>query len=90
MLPETHQKMVLDEDGWPQPTDEFDTIAADTLVLALGQNVDQRILASLPGVRLNDDGVVEVGSDMMTACDGVFAGGDMVPAERTVTVAVGW
>ena len=38
---------------------------------------------------LNQDGVVEVGPDMMTASPGVFAGGDMVPAERTVTVAVG-
>ena len=26
---------------------------------------------------------------MMTGCPGIFAGGDMVPAERTVTVAVG-
>jgi Pyruvate/2-oxoacid:ferredoxin oxidoreductase delta subunit len=26
---------------------------------------------------------------MMTGCEGVFAGGDMVPAERTVTVGVG-
>jgi 2-oxoacid:acceptor oxidoreductase delta subunit (pyruvate/2-ketoisovalerate family) len=26
---------------------------------------------------------------MMTGCPGVFAGGDMVPAERTVTVAAG-
>jgi len=83
------EKMVLDENGWPQPTGEFETIEADTLVLALGQNVDQSILTNLPGVKLNRDGVVEVGSDMMTACAGVFAGGDMVPAERTVTVAVG-
>jgi len=58
-------------------------------VLALGQNVDQGILTNLPGVSLNADGVVEVGADMATAFDGVFAGGDMVPAERTVTVAVG-
>ncbi len=83
------EKMVLDENGWPQPTGEFETIEADTLVLALGQSVDQSILTNLPGVALNRDGVVEVGSDMMTACAGVFAGGDMVPAERTVTVAVG-
>jgi len=26
---------------------------------------------------------------MMTGCEGVFAGGDIVPSERTVTVAVG-
>jgi Pyruvate/2-oxoacid:ferredoxin oxidoreductase delta subunit len=30
-----------------------------------------------------------VGEDMMTGCPGIFAGGDMVPSERTVTVAVG-
>ncbi len=35
------------------------------------------------------DGVVKVGADMMTGHAGIFAGGDMVPAERTVTVAVG-
>ena len=83
------ERMELDDDGWPQPTGEFETIEADTLVLALGQNVDQGVLTRLPGVALNRDGVVEVGADMMTACPGVFAGGDMVPSQRTVTVAVG-
>ena len=58
-------------------------------MLALGQNVDQSLLTNLQGVELNPDGVVEVGPDMMTAFRGVFAGGDMVPSERTVTVAVG-
>ena len=83
------ETMVLDDNGWPQPTGEFETIEADTVVLALGQNVDQSLLTNLEGVELNRDGVVEVGSDMMTAYPGVFAGGDMVPSERTVTVAVG-
>jgi len=83
------ETMVLDENGWPQPTGEFETIEADTVVLALGQNVDQSLLTNLDGVDLNRDGVVEVGPGMMTAYPGVFAGGDMVPSERTVTVAVG-
>jgi NADPH-dependent glutamate synthase beta subunit-like oxidoreductase len=83
------EKMILDDNGRPQPTGEFETIEADSLVLALGQNVDQDILTNLPGVELNNDGVVEVGADMATAYAGVFAGGDMVPSERTVTVAVG-
>ena len=85
----TIEKMKLDENGWPQPTGELETIEADTLVLALGQNVDQSILTKLPGVTLNDDGVVEVDATMMTRYPGVFAGGDMVPTERTVTAAVG-
>jgi Pyruvate/2-oxoacid:ferredoxin oxidoreductase delta subunit len=33
--------------------------------------------------------VVEVGPNMMTGAEGVFAGGDMVPSDRTVTIATG-
>jgi len=36
-----------------------------------------------------EKGVVQVGSDMMTGRPGIFAGGDMVPAERTATTAIG-
>jgi len=84
----TVEKMRLDEKGFPQPTGEFETLAADSLVLALGQDVDLSLLEHLPGLEIVD-GVVKVGADMMTGYPGVFAGGDMVPAERTVTVGVG-
>ncbi len=84
----TVEKMVLDAKGNPQPTGEVETLAADSVVLALGQDVDLSLLEGVPGLVLKD-GVVEVGPDMMTGHAGVFAGGDMVPAERTVTVAVG-
>jgi Pyruvate/2-oxoacid:ferredoxin oxidoreductase delta subunit len=40
-------------------------------------------------VEFDDDGTVRVSSALMTGCRGVFAGGDMVPSERTVTVGVG-
>jgi len=82
------QKMVLDDTGFPQPTDEFETLEADSLVLALGQDVDLSLLDGVPGLAVTD-GVVEVGPNMMTGHAGIFAGGDMVPSERTVTVAVG-
>jgi 2-oxoacid:acceptor oxidoreductase delta subunit (pyruvate/2-ketoisovalerate family) len=84
----TVEKMALDEKGFPQPTGEVETLEADSVVLALGQDVDLSLLNDVPGM-LVDDGVVKVGPDMMTGCPGVFAGGDMVPSERTVTVAVG-
>jgi 2-oxoacid:acceptor oxidoreductase delta subunit (pyruvate/2-ketoisovalerate family) len=83
------EKMSLDADGYPQPTGEFETIEGDALVLALGQNVDTHVLDSIPGVEHSKDGVVKVGANMMTGHEGVFAGGDMVPSERTITVAVG-
>jgi 2-oxoacid:acceptor oxidoreductase delta subunit (pyruvate/2-ketoisovalerate family) len=82
------QKMVLDETGFPQPTDEFETLEADSLVLALGQDVDLSLLKDVPGLEIVD-GVVKVGLDMMTGYAGIFAGGDMVPSERTVTVGIG-
>ena len=85
----TVEKMKVDEDGWPQPTGEFETLEADTLVLALGQAVDTGFLEGIPGVKITKDGVIDVDSAMMTGYPGLFAGGDMVPAERTVTVAVG-
>ncbi|MBZ5608493.1 MAG: NAD(P)-binding protein [Acidobacteriia bacterium] len=84
----TVEKMRLDEKGFPQPTGEFETIEADSLVLALGQDVDLSFLQRVPGLEMAD-GVVKVNDRMMTGHAGVFAGGDMVPAERTVTVAVG-
>ena len=83
------EKMEIDADGRPQPTGEFETIEADTLILALGQDVDTSFLGAVPGVEIARDGVVQVDRHMMTGRAGLFAGGDMVPAERTVTVAVG-
>jgi len=84
----TVEKMTLDEHGKAQPTGEFETLEADSVVLALGQDVDLSLLEGVPGLVVAD-GVVQVGKDMMTGHPGIFAGGDMVPAERTVTVAVG-
>ena len=84
----TVEKMVLDAKGFPQPTGELETLEADSLVLALGQDVDLSLLDGVPGLAIKD-GVVEVAANMMTGAPGIFAGGDMVPAERTVTVAVG-
>lgn len=81
--------MEVDADGRPQPTGKFETLEADSLVLALGQDVDTRVLEAIPGVELAKDGVVKVGENMMTGAEGIFAGGDMVPSERTVTVATG-
>ncbi|CAG1008859.1 glutamate synthase (NADPH/NADH) small chain [Phycisphaerales bacterium] len=84
----TIERMKLDEHGKPQPTGEFETLEADSLVLALGQDVDLSFLSRVEGLHVAD-GMVRVGPNMMTGHAGVFAGGDMVPAERTITVAVG-
>ena len=84
----TIEKMALDESGYPQPTGEFETLEADSVVLALGQDVDLSLLEGVSGLEIKD-GTVQVSPNMMTGHPGIFAGGDMVPSQRTVTVAVG-
>jgi 2-oxoacid:acceptor oxidoreductase delta subunit (pyruvate/2-ketoisovalerate family) len=82
------EKMRLDETGFPQPTGEFEDLPADSVVLAVGQRADLSLLSGVDGVRVVD-GNVQVGPELMTSRPGVFAGGDIVKAERTVTNAIG-
>ena len=81
--------MELDDSGYPRPTGRFETLAADTLIMAIGQETESAFMRTLPGVEFDADGSVRVSASLMTGCPGVFAGGDMVPSERTVTVGVG-
>ncbi|HEX8975464.1 MAG TPA: NAD(P)-binding protein [Solirubrobacteraceae bacterium] len=82
------ERMELDESGFPRATGEVEELGADSLILALGQETDLSLLDGVPGIEVVD-GVVAVGSDMMTGHPGIFAGGDMVPSERTVTAGIG-
>ncbi len=82
------EKMKLNEEGFPEPTGEFEELDADSLVLALGQDTDLSLLEHADDVTVRD-GAVEVLDSMMASPGGIFAGGDAVPAERTATVAIG-
>ena len=81
--------MAIDESGVPQPTGNFETLQADSVILALGQQTETAFLTTIPGIAFKDDGTVIVGADMMTGHPGIFAGGDMTPSVRTVTTATG-
>ena len=69
-------------------TGQFDLLPADVLVLAIGQNPDFDLVQGRDGLHIQD-GVMQVANDMQTGLPGVFAGGDMVPSERTMTTAIG-
>ena len=85
----TVEVMEVDEKGRPRPTGQFETLEADALIMALGQDVDTSFMHKVPGVQFKADGVVIVNEQMMTGSPGLFAGGDMVPSDRTVTIGVG-
>ncbi|MGB5178561.1 MAG: NAD(P)-binding protein [Gammaproteobacteria bacterium] len=84
----TVEVMEVGEDGRPRSTGKLETLQADSLILALGQNSDASLLNKIDGIEFDWDTVI-VDEHMMTGHPGIFAGGDMVPSERTVTVAVG-
>ena len=85
----TVEIMELDEHGKARGTGRFEKLEADTVILALGQRADTQFLRAIPGMSFNDD-VVEVDPhSLMTAVPGIFAGGDAVPSDRTVTIGVG-
>jgi NADPH-dependent glutamate synthase beta subunit-like oxidoreductase len=85
----TVEVMELDANGRPQPTGRFETLAADAVVLALGQSTDSGFLRNVPGLSFGADGTVAVGPNMMTGFTGLFAGGDAIAGEKSVTIAVG-
>lgn len=85
----TIEKVKLDEQGKPVPTGEFETLTADSLVLAVGQTTQTEFLHKVTDIKFKTDGTVIVDANMQTGHPGIFAGGDMIPAQRTVTTAVG-
>ena len=85
----TVERMELDENGRPRATGEFETLTADAVVLALGQQSDSHFLHQVSGIEFTTDGAVKVGPDLMTGAPGIFAGGDLIPGEQSVTISVG-
>ncbi|MBF0612481.1 MAG: NAD(P)-binding protein [Magnetococcales bacterium] len=83
------EERVLTDSNTPLATGHQETMQADSLILALGQLVDTDCcLQGLDGVSIID-GNLHVDRAMKTGREGVYAGGDMVPSERNITVAVG-
>jgi len=84
----TLEAMALNDEGYPEPTGKTETMEADSLVLALGQSADLSLLGNVSGLNVDKD-VIAVDTRMMTEKEGLFAGGDVAPYDRTVTTAIG-
>jgi NADPH-dependent glutamate synthase beta subunit-like oxidoreductase len=82
------ERMRLDDNGFPQPTGEYEELSADAVVLALGQSADLSLLSTLSEIAV-ERGTVAVDGDLATGRPGVYAGGDIVAGENTVTTAIG-
>ena len=81
--------MGLDDNGRAVGTGRFEKLPVDTLILAVGQDAETEFLHSIPGLRFDGDVIKVDPITMMTDVPGIFAGGDAVPSDRTVTIGVG-
>ncbi|HEX2904845.1 MAG TPA: NAD(P)-binding protein [Jatrophihabitans sp.] len=84
----TVERMRLDADGAPVGTGELETMPADAVILAIGEDVDHRLLDGLPDVAFAD-GRVQVSADQATGRRGIWAGGDVTGRGGSVTAAIG-
>ena len=85
----TIEGVEMGPNGTTIPTGRFETLPADSLVLAVGQHSELDFLRGVPGVAIGPNDVVAIDDQFMTGHRGVFAGGDMVGGARTMTTAVG-
>jgi len=78
------------EKGKAIGTGEWDSVKADSLIVALTQEADTSYLRAVPGIALKEDGTLVINPERMTGQEGVFGGGDMLPGEtRSVTISIG-
>lgn len=78
------------EKGMAVGTGEWDSVKADSLIVALSQEAETGYLHSVNGVTMKEDGTVVINAERMTGHPGIFAGGDMLPGEvRSATISIG-
>ena len=81
-----------DASGRPRPipieNSEF-LINCDTVILAIGANANPVLTKSIPELKTNKWGYIEVDENGKTNLEGIYAGGDIVTGSATVISAMG-
>ena len=72
----------------PVPTNDYEIIDVDNLIIAIGQSPNPIIKNSTNNLNVDDWGRIVV-DDYQTSIPGVFAGGDIVTGAATVILAMG-
>ena len=76
--------------GKAEPTGEELLMEVDSIIFAMGQDVDASLYKDIEGIQTKPDGGIVINNQRMTGYDGIFAGGDMLPGEaRSSTISIG-
>ncbi|MFA6409088.1 MAG: NAD(P)-binding protein [Gammaproteobacteria bacterium] len=85
----TLEIMELNSEKKPQSTGKFEDIPNATIVLALGQDPESDFLKNIPEITRQKDGSITVDAKLATGAAGIFAGGDVITTDRSVTISIG-
>ena len=85
----TVEVMKLDDHGFPQPTGEFETLEADSLILALGQDTDTAFLKKVPGIAFTGTAPSSSAPTCRPAAKAFLPAATWCRSTRTVTTAIG-
>ncbi|MFW6269986.1 MAG: NADPH-dependent glutamate synthase [Bacillota bacterium] len=81
-----------DESGRRRPIPVKDSnwnLEVDTVIVAIGQNLNPILTSSTRGLETNSWGAIKTDDNLATTREGVFAGGDIVTGAATVIKAMG-
>ena len=83
-----YQKATLDEDGNVTALSEKQLFPASSVMIAVSQEAQTRIVNSTTGLEMSAKGLLATDEKGETTRKGIFAGGDVVLGARTVVEAV--
>ncbi|MFX1337569.1 MAG: NADPH-dependent glutamate synthase [Promethearchaeota archaeon] len=64
-------------------------IETDTIIIAIGTRANPTLIKTIPDLKLNKRGYIEIDENGQSNLEGVFAGGDIVTGSATVISAMG-
>lgn len=64
-------------------------LSVDLVIIAIGTNANPLLTASMPDLKLNEQGYIQADEDGRTSMPHVYAGGDIVTGSATVIQAMG-
>ena len=60
----------------------------DTVVIAIGTNANPLLISTIPGLKLNKKGYIEINENLQSSIPDIFSGGDIVNGSATVISAI--
>jgi Pyruvate/2-oxoacid:ferredoxin oxidoreductase delta subunit len=79
-----------EESGLLSKSGEKEIFHADSIIFAIGQRPDIRLFQGIEGIQISEKNTISVNKFMQTGIPNIFAGGDVISGQRSITNAIGY